>query len=74
MRDITAQTGPIAPIFTSVKDAAHALGVSTWQMYQLVGGDDPKIEAVKLGQRVLVKIDSLREYAANLPSAGEKSA
>lgn len=74
MKDIPAQVGRIDPIFVSVKDAAAALGVSTWQMYQLVSGDDAVIDARRAGKRVLVSVEALREYAANLPSAGERSA
>jgi len=57
---------PIEPIFLSVKDAAKALGISTWSVYQLL--EAQAIESQYHGRRRLVSVTSLREYAANLPT------
>lgn len=57
---------PIEPIFVSVKDAAKALGLSTWSMYQLL--DAKAVESQYHGRRRLVSVTSLREYAASLPT------
>lgn len=66
MTDFRARPGQIDPIFVSVKDAAAALGLSTWQTYQLL--DAQKIESRYQGRRRLVVVESLREYARNLPT------
>ena len=73
MRPDTPSEGRIDPIFISVKQAAQALNVSTWVLYQLL--DQNKIDSRYHGRRRLVVVDSLREYAKNLPSTpAEKSA
>lgn len=59
----------IAPIFVSVKEAANMLGLTTWSVYQLL--DRQAIESRYHGRRRLVVVDSLRDYAANLPTAPE---
>lgn len=64
--DIGSPTTGIDPIFVSVKEAARALNVSTWVCYQLL--DDKKIASVYHGRRRLVRVDSLRTYADNLPT------
>jgi len=58
----------IEPIFVSVKDAAQMLGLSTWEVYTLTSGDDPAIKVSYKGRRKLVHVDSVRDYAANLPT------
>lgn len=58
----------IEPIFVSVKEAAKALGLSEWAVYELTSGDEPKIEVRYKGTRKLVVVRSLREYAENLPT------
>ncbi|HET6917334.1 MAG TPA: helix-turn-helix domain-containing protein [Acidimicrobiales bacterium] len=58
--------GPIDPIFTSVKSAARALGLSPWVVYQLL--DAGEIEGRYHGRRRLVVVESLREYARKLPA------
>lgn len=68
MREITHDTGRIDPIFVSVKDAAAALGVSTWQMYQLLDDEDRPIESRYVGRRRFVVVESLRRFADNLPT------
>ena len=53
------------PIFVSVHEAAEALAISRWQMYQLL--DAKKVASQYQGRRRLVVVESLRSYAANLP-------
>lgn len=60
------------PIFVSVKEAAEALGISQWVVYQLL--DAKKIESRYQGRRRLVVVESLRSYAAELPEYPEKTA
>lgn len=55
------------PIFVSVKEAARLLGLSTWSMYQKL--DQQVIESRYDGRKRLVSVESLREYAASLPTA-----
>ena len=55
----------IDPISISVKDAAAALGVSPITIYRLC--DQQVIESRYQGRKRLVFVESLREYAANLP-------
>lgn len=54
------------PIFVSVKEAARAVNVSPWTMYQLL--DAQEVEGRYQGRRRLVVVESLREYARNLPN------
>lgn len=56
----------IQPIFVSVKEAAQALALSTWQVYKLL--DDQVIESRYQGSRRLVVVESLKAYAEGLPS------
>jgi len=66
------QTGDgIAPIFISVKQAAQALSISPWSCYQLL--DAKAIESHYHGRRRLVSVESLRKYAASLPTYPESS-
>lgn len=69
----TNQSGKIEPLFTSVKDAAQALGVSTWQMYQLLDDEARPVDSRYLGRKRLVVVESLRQYAANLPQERESA-
>lgn len=64
-------TDGIDPIFISVKDAARALALAPYSVYQLL--DQQKIESRYEGRRRLVLVASLREYAANLPSMPERA-
>jgi hypothetical protein len=57
----------VDPIFVSVKQAAHMLAVSPWTCYQLL--EAQTIASQYQGRRRLVLLSSLREYAANLPTA-----
>jgi excisionase family DNA binding protein len=56
----------IEPIFISVKDAAEALSLSRWNVYNLL--DEGAIASSYKGTRRLVNVKSLREYAASLPN------
>lgn len=58
--------GTIEPIFISAKDAATALGITTWSVYQLLNAQ--VIKSQYHGRRRLVRVDSLREYANSLPA------
>lgn len=58
----------LPPIFVSVKQAAQMLGISPWSTYQLLDEDPPAIESRYHGRRRLVVLDSLRDYAAAMPS------
>ena len=48
-----------------MKEAAHILGLTSWSVYQLL--DQQRIKSQYHGRRRLVRVDSLREYADNLP-------
>lgn len=61
----------IDPIYISVKDAAEALAVSTFQVYKLL--DQQKIESRYEGTRRLVVVTSLREYAERMPTSAPES-
>lgn len=55
------------PIFVSVKEAAHMLGLSPWAVYQKL--DQQLIESRYDGRKRLVVLKSLRAYAAGLPES-----
>lgn len=55
------------PIFVSVKQAAAVLGLATWTVYKLL--DAKVIESRYAGTRRLVDYQSLKDYAAGLPTA-----
>lgn len=71
LTDSTAGEGAIAPIFVSVKQAAKALNVSDWVAYKLC--DSGALESRYIGRRRLVLVESLHEYARNLPTVPEAS-
>lgn len=56
----------IEPIFTSVKEAARLLALSTWQVYELC--DRGALVSQYEGRRRLVRVESIRAYADNLPT------
>lgn len=62
----SARAGSVEPIFASVKDAATALGLSTFVVYQLL--DEGQIESQYFGRRRLVVIESLKAFARGLPT------
>ncbi len=66
MSNATSGDQSVAPIFVSVKQAAQMLGVSPWTCYQLL--DKQAIESRYQGRRRLVVVESLHEFARNLPT------
>lgn len=66
MTQTTNADGGIAPIFVSVAEAAKALSLSPFTVYQLL--DAGEIECRYKGRRRLVVVDSLRAYALALPT------
>ena len=66
MTSISPRAEGLEPIFVSVKQAADALALSTWQVYQIL--DSGEIESRYKGSRRLVVVRSLREYAEQLPT------
>ena len=58
---------PADPILVPVKDSADILGQSRTTIYELIAAE--KIKAVKSGRSTLIVYESLKEYAASLPSA-----
>lgn len=72
MTQITGSKSGIEPIFISVAEAADALAVSRWQMYQLL--NEQRIESRYQGRKRLVLVDSLRTYANNLPADADGAA
>jgi hypothetical protein len=57
----------LPPILVSIPQACQMIGRGTQAIYDLIGGG--KIRAVKSDGRTLIVVDSLRQYAASLPSA-----
>lgn len=72
MPENPAGEGELSPIFVSVKQAAKALNISPWSMYQLL--NEGKVVAQYKGTRRLVRVDSLRAYADSLPTVPEGKA
>lgn len=62
----------VDPIYVSVKEAARMLGLSTWAVYQKL--DQQVIESRYDGRKRLVVVESLRKYAADLPTTAPKAA
>jgi hypothetical protein len=74
MGDLTAISNPtarIGPIFVSVQQAAEAMNIAPWSMYKLL--DSGAIESRYQGRRRLVLVESLYEYARNLPTVPESA-
>ncbi|MFP5449633.1 MAG: helix-turn-helix domain-containing protein [Alphaproteobacteria bacterium] len=51
------------PIFLSINDTAKALGLGRTSIYALLRSG--RLEAVKLGRRTLVKVESIRRLIEN---------
>lgn len=62
----------ITPIFISVKETAKLLSLTTWSVYQLLNAGE--IVSQYQGKRRLVRLDSVHEYADNLPTSKPVSA
>jgi excisionase family DNA binding protein len=60
----------LEPAFMTIPHAARFLGHGESTIYKLIGLG--KIEAAKAGTRTLLKVPSLRAYAASLPPASIK--
>lgn len=56
----------LEPIYVPAVEAAAALGVKRYRMYELLNSGD--IEGRYDGTRRLVSVRSLREYAESLPT------
>lgn len=68
MANTSGSGSGIEPIFVSVKEAAEALALSTWALYQLLDDDTRPIDSRYQGSRRLVSVASLRAYAKGLPT------
>ena len=55
------------PILVPIKVAADVLGQSRTTIYELIAAE--KVKAVKSGRSTLIVYESLKQYAASLPSA-----
>jgi excisionase family DNA binding protein len=51
------------PITTTINDTAKALGLGRTSIYALIR--ERRLEAVKIGRRTLVKVDSIRRLIAS---------
>jgi hypothetical protein len=59
--------GEFGPLLVPVADGFRAIGVGRTKGYELIGSG--AIEAVKIGARTLLKVESLRRFAMSLPRA-----
>lgn len=62
--DLTEQSGSLDPILVSVKEAARALGLAPYTVYELRKAGH--VEGVWYGNRWLITVESVRKYAARL--------
>lgn len=60
-------TEELLPEFESAADASRITGVSAWLIRDLVRRK--KLAAKKLGKRLLINVESRREFFASLPDA-----
>lgn len=51
------------PVLISVNDAAKALSLGRTSIYALIG--EGTLEAVKIGRRTLVRVDSIKRLAGD---------
>ena len=61
-------TAGLEPIFISVKKAADMLDVTPWSIYELLKQEPCPLVAQYFGKRRLVRLDSVRAFADNLPT------
>jgi excisionase family DNA binding protein len=52
----------LQPILCSIPDAAKALGLGRSKVYELIG--EGRLEALTIGRRRLVRVESVRAIAA----------
>lgn len=69
---IAPTEGSLTPIFCSVKQAAEALNLSPWEVYQLL--DEGAIKSKKRGRRRLVIVTSLYDFADSLADGSDTDA
>jgi excisionase family DNA binding protein len=67
---ITEAGALLEPALVTIPTAARFLGQGESTIYRLIGLG--KIEAAKAGKRTLLKVPSLKAYAASLPPANIK--
>jgi excisionase family DNA binding protein len=63
---------PTEPIFVSVNEAARILDCTAWTVYKLLDSDE--IASRYQGRRRKVFLDSVRAYAAGLPTTAPEAA
>ena len=61
----------LQPILVRINQASMIIGKCRRVIYQLIATD--QLKAVKSGRSTLIVYESLKQYAANLPSAKFKS-
>ena len=67
MTDATSSGDAQDPrIFVSVKEAAHMLSLTPWSVYKLC--DEKVLVSQYHGRRRLVRVESIRAYADDLPT------
>jgi len=67
MRASSVMKMEIEPILVSIPQGCQMIGRGVATMYELIGAG--KVKAVKSDNRTLLVVESLREYARNLPEA-----
>ncbi|MFJ3114835.1 helix-turn-helix domain-containing protein [Micrococcus luteus] len=50
------------PLAATVTEAAHALGLSTWSVYQLIKSG--RLASFRVGRAVRVPVDALHRFAS----------
>ncbi|WP_459982639.1 hypothetical protein [Nocardioides sp. AN3] len=66
-REAVGETN-LEPIFISAKETARLLGITQWSVYKIL--DNLEIESRYYGKRRLVVLESVRRFAASLPTTG----
>lgn len=63
------------PILVSVKEAARLLGVSPWNVYQLLGNDEEPgaLPSRYIGRRRLILKADLDSFVSDLPTARDSA-
>ena len=70
MHDPNSKTSAVEPIACSIRDGASALGISpaTLRRQYIQTG---RLTVFKSGNRSLIKVQQLKDIAAQLPEAGQ---